>query len=175
VLGSEGVMTTYVYAFCLVRQHDDVFFRFPKFPEIISAVGIGEFEAMGQDTIQNFASEAIITALQIRIVAREDIPASDNLDLVKANGFVTLPVQQAMKLELFKLYKSNTTSVVDFSKQIGKKETSARRLLDLHHQSRPTEIEAAIGTFGKRLVHNWDIGIAIHPDKSAISSYRPVV
>lgn len=166
-------MNSYVYAFCLKREHDEVFFRFPQLPEIISAVPKQKFEAMSQEDIQAYASDAIITALQVRIASRGEIPRSDEPSLVKADGFVTLSVQQAMKLELFKLYRVNSLSIADFSRQIGKKETSARRLLDLHHQSWATEIETAIAAFGKRLVHNWDIDVAILPNTSRAASRSP--
>jgi hypothetical protein len=149
-----------VYGFRLDDQDEEVFFHFAKMPEIISALDKRVYQAMNPNKIEEFLSDAVVTALQARITTKKEIPACDNLSLTKADGFVILSVPQAMKLELYKLYKENCSSIADFSRQIGKKETAARRLLDLRHQSWATEIESAFATFGKRLVHDWGIELA---------------
>jgi hypothetical protein len=166
-------MNRYVYAFHVERKDDEVFFRFPKLPEIISAMSINEFEAMNPHAIEKYALDAVLTALQMHIYNRSAIPRSDNPSLAKADGFVILSVQQAMKLELFKLYRENSRSISELSRQLEKRETSVRRLLDLRHQSWATEIEGAIEAFGKRLVHNWDIEAATPASRARASSSPP--
>ena len=150
-------MYRHVYAFRLDRQGDEVFFRFPKLPSVISAVPKMALQKMSEDEIGDYAHDAVIGALQAHIAMREDVPSADNPKLVAADGFVQLSPREAMKLELFKLYKANCQSVTDFARHIGKKETAARRLLNLRHHSWESEIETAIRSFGKRLVHDWDL------------------
>ncbi len=155
--GMRVVMCRYVYGFNLRPEDREIFFRFPGFPEIISAIDLDTFRAMGQDEIENHAHDAIITALQAVIAFREDVPAADDPALVHTDGFVHLSVSESMKLELFRIYKTNCKSVAAFARLLGNSETAARRLLDLRHGSRPTEIEKAVKALGKRLVHDWSL------------------
>jgi hypothetical protein len=164
-------MHRYVYVFLYVIEDDEVFFRFPKFPEIISSISRDNFAVMRAQEIRNYVSDAVLTALQTRISARLEIPDGDNPHLAKGEGFVELTVQQAMKLELFAVYRENFRSVGDFSKQIGKPETALRRMLDMRHPSVPTEIEKVLEILGKRIVHMWDV----EPTNSVIHSTRPLM
>lgn len=150
-------MCRYVYGFNLWPEDEEIFFRFLGFPEIISAVDLDTFQTMSQDEIENHAHDAIIMALQAVIALREDVPAADDPAVVHADGFVHLSVSESMKLELFRIYKTNCKSVAEFARFLGKPETAARRLLDLRHRSRPREIEKAVDVFGKRLVHDWSL------------------
>ncbi len=150
-------MCRYVYGFNLRPEDGESFFRFPRFPEIISGIGLGTFQAMSRDEIGNHAHDAIITALQAVIAFREDVPAADDPAVVHADGFVHLSVLESMKLELFRIYKTNCKSVAEFSRLLGKSETATHRLLDLRHRSRPREIEKAVDVLGKRLVHDWSL------------------
>jgi antitoxin HicB len=149
-------MQSYIFGFTLERQADDVFFRFAKFPEIRSAIPTAQFEIMSDKDILSYATDAVVTALQADINARVKMPASDKLNTV-ADGFVVLPVQQSMKVELAKVFMEHVRSVAQFARTIGKTETAARRLLNLSHRSHVDEIEAAIGAFGKRLVSSWEV------------------
>jgi hypothetical protein len=155
-------MCRYVYGYHLDHRDGEIFYCFPKFPEIISALRKSDHAKKTASELDEFLSDAVVTALQARMSTKREIPACDNVTLKKADGFVILSVPQAMKLELYKLYKENCRSIADFSRQIGKQETAARRLLDLRHQSWASEIELAFETFGKRLVHSWDIELAPH-------------
>lgn len=149
-------MQSYVYGFDLEKVANEVFFRFAKMPEIRSAVPQEDFRKMSDEDIKAYASDAVLTALQADIFSRAEIPEGDRVDAA-ADGFVVLPVQQAMKIELARLFRENTVSVAQFARKIGKTETAARRLLNLSHRSHVDEIEAAIGAFGKRLVSRWEI------------------
>ena len=163
-------MCRYLYAFRLDKQDGEVFFIFPKFPEIITAISEEEYDKMDAPDIIKYAHDAVVTALQTKLITRDEIPEGDDTR-TRADGYVNLTVPQAMKLELFKLYLvNNCPSVADFARQIGKKETAARRLFDLRHQSWPSEIEAAFEVFGKSLVHSWnaDLSYNVPPPASAI-------
>jgi hypothetical protein len=153
-------MHRYVYAYRLEVREDEVFVKFCKLPDIISAIPKNCFDIMSANDIEKSALDAVLTCLQTYVSTRKEIPSGDNPNLIKADGFVNLSVQQAMKLELFRLYNENCSSILDFARKLDKKETSARRLLDLRHHSWATEIEAAIEAFGKQLVHKWDIELA---------------
>ena len=149
-------MCRYVYGFRCESEDGEVFFRFPRFPEIVTAVKKDSFDAMTDEDVHAYAHDAVITALQAIIAAREDIPGADRAT-TRADGFVRLSVQESMKLSLYEIYKENCRSIAEFAQELGKSETAARRLLDLSHGSRPNEIEAAVQVFGKRLDHDWEV------------------
>lgn len=160
-------MFRYVYGFRCAREAGEVFFRFRRFPEIVSSVGAGKFGVMTDTAIADYAHDAVITALQSIIALRDEIPASDDPGRLAADGFVSLSVRESMKLELYRLYRENCKSVADFARRLGKPETAARRLLDLRHHSRSAEIESAVEAFGKRLVHDWGL------EQAAPAHFRP--
>jgi hypothetical protein len=150
-------MHSYTYPFRLEERSGEVFFTFPHFPEIISSLPREKVAKMKSADFQGHANDAVLAALQVRIAVREDIPSAHNAMYVRADGFVTLTVPQAMKLELFSLYKEYSQTISEFARQINKDETVARRLLDLRHNSVPSHIESAIAAFGRIIVHSWDI------------------
>lgn len=150
-------MFRYVYGFRYVHEDGEVFFRFRRFPEIVSSVTAGTFRKMTETAIAAYAHDAVLAALQAIIALRGDVPTSDNGSRLPADGFVSLSVRESMKLELYRVYRENCKSVAEFARRLGKPETAARRLLDLRHHSRSAEIERAIEAFGKRLVHNWGL------------------
>jgi hypothetical protein len=160
--GDEDLMCQYVYAYRLKAEAGEMFFRFPKFPEIITAVYERDFRAMTPEKINAFAHGAVVTALQGMIAMREPVPVADDPKVVRADGFVRLTVVQSMKLQLYKLYQADKDlkSVADLARMLKKPETAVRRLLNLWHNSRPDEIDAAVATFGKRLVHDWGLEAA---------------
>ncbi len=161
-------MCRYVYAFHREVRGEKVFFKFPKLPAIVWYASIDQVAAMTEDQLRFQMAILVVAALQELIAARDDIPAGDNEKLVKADGFVSLSVQQAMKLELFKVYKENCKSVAAFARLINKEETSARRLLNLRHPSVVTEIETSMEALGKRIVHSWNVEVAGAPNHSAL-------
>lgn len=150
-------MAEYVYGFRFVLEEGEVFFCFPKIGEIISALPQDELERMDGAAIYDHAHDAVVAALQARVTARESLPDVDDYRRARADGFVRLSPTEAMKLELYKLYADNCQSVADFARQFGKAETLVRRLLDLRHRSKVTEIEAAVRFFGKQFLHRWDV------------------
>jgi hypothetical protein len=166
--GKEDWMTRYVYGYRISDVDGEVFFSFRKFPEIITSMPAQDFEVMDNEEVSGYLLNALTVALQSDIVLRKEIPEGDDPALAKADGFISLPVHQSMKLELYKVYINNCRSVADFARQLNKTETLARRLLDLRHRSFSTEIESAMRFFGKELVHDWRIEVA-----SLCNSIRP--
>ena len=148
-------MERYVYAYKLDKAGEEVFFEFPAFPEIISALSNQVFDLMSGAERQAFAEDAVLTALQSIISTCDNVPTPDDPDTLRASGFVSLSPLHAMKLQLFKVYAANCASVADFARRIGKQDTAARRLLKLRHNSSVEEIEEALSMFGIKLVHKW--------------------
>jgi len=154
----EKKMNRYAYWARFEPRKDETFLRFAKFPEIITALPARQFKQLDRPGIEGYALDAVLTALQLRIAGRGQIPRGDHANSGKGGLVVELPIQQAIKLELFRVYReSSCSSVSEFARSLGKSETAVRRLLNLRHQSWPTEIEEALGLLGKRLIHSWGI------------------
>ena len=150
-------MRSYIYAFNYARYGGSMFFEFPKFSFVTSAMTLAEFAEASEELRQEHANDAAITALQSIIETRADVPQGDNPSLTRADGFVRLTVPQAMKIELYGLYKANDESIREFAQTIEKSDVLARRLLNLRHPSWASELELAIAAYGKRLFHSWDL------------------
>lgn len=151
-------MYKYAYVYRIESEGDEVFFRFPQLPDIISAVPRERFDSMDDEAIQAFATDAVLTALQTRIAARQEVPSGDSQNLLlKADGFVNLSIQQSLKIELFKIVRHDCPTTGELAKRLGRKETAVRRLLNLHHQSWVSEIEAAMASLGRRVLPTWHI------------------
>lgn len=150
-------MTRYIYAFNIEEIEGEIFFRIPRFPEIISNMTIDDFKKTSGSSVRKHISDALVTALQARIAERLAIPEGDNPNLLKADGFCVLSVRQAVKIVFYLVYRENCKSVSELARRLGKHETAVRRMLDLRHPSVTSEIEKALDLFGKRLVHNWSI------------------
>lgn len=142
------------FAYRLAEEDGEVFFEFNKLPEIFTALPREDFEKLSADERQDYAHDAVITALAARVTVRNEIPEGDD-ETVLCDGSVELDVVEAMKLALYEVYLPNFRNGAEFAQRIGKSETAARRLLDFRHQSRPAEIEAAMARLGKRLHHEW--------------------
>ena len=162
-------MHQYVYAFLLERRDDEVFFVFPRFPEIVSAVPAEVFDVWDGDMKLSHAEDAVITALQSIVLTRDVIPEPDDRRDRKAAGFVWLSTLQAMKLELARVFADTSCSVADFARKIDKHDTAARRLLNLRHRSATDEIEEALAVFGRRLDSQWDTELITHPVMRALT------
>jgi len=148
----------YAYAFRCEPRNGETFFKFSKFPEIISSLSTSTFRKLGFDERIEHATDAVLVALQLKIASRTEVPSGDRPALLKAGLYVALAVPQAMKLELFRVYlSSGCRSISEFARALDKGETLVRRLLDLRHPSQPKEIEEALGLMGKRLIHSWDL------------------
>jgi hypothetical protein len=151
-------MTQYLYSFRCEAIRGETFFRFAKFPEIISSLPTAEFKVLGQEEQLAYASDAVITALQTRIAGRKEIPSGDRGMVIKDKLFVALSVRQAMKIELYRAYLStDVASISELARKLKKAETLVRRLFDLKHPSSAQEIEDVIGALGKRLLHSWSL------------------
>ena len=148
-------MCTYVYGYNIVREYDEVFFKFPAFPEIVTSRTEEEYAAMDEAEREGFAHDAIVAALQSHIYYREEIPGSLQKGEDGFDGCVALRITEGMKLQLYQAFLENCSTVAELAEKIGKQQTAASRLLDLRHNSRNHEIEEAMDKFDQRLVPDW--------------------
>src|SRR5262249_37307721 len=95
------------------------------------------------------AADAIATALQGRITARDKIPAPSARR--RGQHVVTLPAIVAAKLELYRAMVETKTRKADLARKLGVHAPQVDRLLDLDHKSQLDQIEAAAKAIGREL------------------------
>lgn len=143
------------YAFYLDMGEDSqVYFKFPKIPEIISALPRKHFDAMDVKAVQEHAEAAVWTALRGAVANEQSLPPGDKeSDLAKAHGVVSLSLRDLCKLELLgALVATGQRSNAGFAKVLGTTEMRAIKLLSPATRPSMSEIEAALATLGKRLI-----------------------
>jgi len=93
------------------------------------------------------AADAIATALQGRITARERIPAPSAPR--RGQQLVALPAIVAAKLELYRAMIETKTRKADLARKLRVHAPQVDRLLDLDHKSQLDQIEAAARAIGR--------------------------
>jgi hypothetical protein len=152
-------MQRHAYAYTLKQEADEVMFVFPGFDEIVSGVPEDEFRRMTAAGRSAHAGDALLTALQLRMRLRQDIPSATEHFAGKRDGLVVLNVTQALKLELYALFRTHFDSYAALARRLGRQETVVRRLFDLQHPSKASEIEDAIQRLGGEIVHLWKVEV----------------
>ena len=116
-------------------------------PDIPELVTFGEDDA----DARHRATDALVTVLQGRINTRQEIPLATMGDGV----WITLPALPAAKVELYRTMQQLGVSKAELGRRLQAHGPSVDRLLDLHHDSRLSQIEAAFGSLGRslRIVH----------------------
>src|ERR1700730_3807861 len=110
---------------------------------LVSAPDLPEVSTFGEDTADALvrAADAIATALQGRISARQRIPAPSPLR--RGHRLVRLPAIVAAKLELHRAIMETKTRKSDLARKLGVPAAQVDRLLDLDHKSQLDQIEAS--------------------------------
>ena len=93
------------------------------------------------------AADAIATALQGRITAREKIPVPSAPR--RGQRLVGLPAIVAAKLELYRAMIETKTRKADLARKLCVHPPQVDRLLDLDHKSQLDQIEAAARAIGQ--------------------------
>ena len=124
------------------QEEGTIFVSFPDVPEALTE-GTTEREALSE------AEDCLIAALGGYVNERRNIPCPSP---ARAYPVVILPALVAAKLALYQAMREQGVSNVALAGQLGIMEGTVRRLLDLDHRSHIGQIEAALKTFGKRLV-----------------------
>jgi antitoxin HicB len=116
---------------------------------LVSAPDLPEVSTFGEDTADALvrAADAIATALQGRISARQKIPAPSPLR--RGHRLVRLPAIVAAKLELHRAIMETKTRKSDLVRKLGVPAAQVDRLLDLDHKSQLNQIEAAARAIGR--------------------------
>jgi antitoxin HicB len=116
---------------------------------LVTAPDLPEVSTFGEDSADALirAADAIATALQGRITAREKIPAPSKLR--RGQRLVALPAIIAAKLELYRAMIETRTRKADLARKLGVHGPQVDRLLDLDHKSRLDQIEAAARAIGR--------------------------
>ena len=143
----------------VVLERDDngkILVSFPDFPEVHT---FGENEA---DALAH-ALDALATGIDAYVKDRRDIPLPS---AVTTRHRVTLPTLSEAKVRLFETMRRGRVSKAELSRRLHWHPPQVDRLLDMKHESRLSQLEAAFSALGKRLV----IGIN---DVAAAPSTRP--
>jgi antitoxin HicB len=135
----------FVYPVTLTPDEKDGGF-IVKFIDFSEAITQGENIA---DALSE-ATDCLEEAIANRIVMGLPIPEPSPLQ--EKQYLATLPAQMAIKASLYIALKEMGINKVELAKRLGCDEKAVRRLLDPHHSSKLSYIEAALAVLGKQLV-----------------------
>ena len=127
-------------------DNDTILVSFPDFPEIHT---FGEDEA---DALAH-AVDALATGIDAYVRERRDIPLPS---AVATPYRVMLPTLCEAKIRLYETMRRSRVSKSELSRRLNWHPPQVDRLLDLKHESRLSQLEAAFGALGKRLVIGLD-------------------
>jgi antitoxin HicB len=118
---------------------------------LVTAPDLPEVSTFGEDASDALvrASDAIATALQGRISARQKIPVPSPPR--RGQRLVHLPAIVVAKLELYRAMIETNTRKADLARKLGVHAPQVDRLLDLDHKSQLDQIEAAAKAIGREL------------------------
>ena len=135
---------------------------FQAYPYVLSDAGNGAVMAQFVDVPQaltqgddeqlamHWAADALHVALTGFIEFNRDIP---NPSKPKPSQHVAyLSPLVAMKLEVYQAMRDKGWTRVDLAERMGVDEKQVRRLIDLDHQSKMNQVDAALRVLGKALV-----------------------
>ncbi len=113
----------------------------PDLPEVTS-FGADEADALVH------GADAVATALKGRITARQPVPAPG----APTGHAVALSALTALKLELYRAMQDSGIRKADLVRRLQVHPPQVDRLLDLDHESRLDQIEAALAACGREIV-----------------------
>jgi len=116
---------------------------------LVTVPDLPEVTTFGEDTTDALvrAADAIATALQGRITARQKIPSPSAPR--RGQRPVALPAIVAAKLALYRAMIETNTRKADLARKLGVHAPQVDRLLDLDHKSQLDQIEAAAKAIGR--------------------------
>lgn len=118
---------------------------------LVTAPDLPEVATFGNDREDALAraADAIATALQGRITDRKNIPQPSAPK--RGQRLVSLPAIVAAKLALYRAMMETGTRKSDLARRLGVHGPQIDRLLDLDHNSRLDQIDAAARAIGREL------------------------
>lgn len=129
----------------VVLERDDngtVLVTFPDFPDVHT---FGEHE----DDALAHAVDALATGIDAYVKDRRDIPLPST---VVTRHRVTLPALSEAKIRLYEAMRRGRVSKSELARRLKWHPPQVDRLLDMKHESRLSQLEAAFGALGKKLV-----------------------
>lgn len=140
----------FTYPASVVRDEDDFYLvTFPDFPETAT-------DGRSREDALDEAADALEEAIAGRMNRGDPIPYPSSRKARQA--LVPVPAQMAVKAALYMAVKEAGIRNAELAKRLGADEKEIRRLLDPHHRSKLSRLEAALEALGKKLV----IGIEAH-------------
>ncbi|MBV9508383.1 MAG: type II toxin-antitoxin system HicB family antitoxin [Acidobacteriia bacterium] len=118
---------------------------------LVEAPDLPEVHTFGEDETEALmqARDAIETALAMYIDDRREIPAPSTGK--RGWKYVTLPVGTEIKLELYRTMRKGRIGKAELARRMNCHLPQIDRLLDLTHNSRLDQLEAAFLVMGKHL------------------------
>lgn len=159
--GEEEATTTMEYPVVLERDDNGtVLVSFPDFPEV-HTFGEDETDALAH------AVDALATGIDAYVKDRRDIP----LPNAKVTAHrVTLPVLSEAKVRLYETMRQSRVTKSELARRMRCHLPQVDRLLEMRHESRLSQVEAAFCALGKKLVIGVDENPAV--SKSAVARSR---
>ena len=126
-----------------VEEGEGYVVTFPDVPEAITGARTEEESLV-------LAEDALAVALGAYVKNREDIPIPSTA--VDSQILVALPSIVAAKLALYTAMRRQGINNVALAKRLGLSESAVRRLVNPHHRSHISSVEAALRAIGRGLV-----------------------
>ena len=111
----------------------------PDFPEL-TTFGDDRNEALAR------ACDALEEAIAARVHARQDIPSPS-----RGKFRVALPSLTAVKVILYQTMREQEIGKAELARRLGWHLPQVDRVLDVHHNSRLDQMDAALAAIGRRL------------------------
>ncbi|MFQ5673378.1 MAG: hypothetical protein ACE5G9_09795 [Nitrospinales bacterium] len=116
------------------------------FADVPEAMTVGRDEANALD----WAADALVVALSGYLDSRRDIPKPSKPK--RGQPVVQLPMLVSLKLMIYQAMCDKNVTQAELAEKLNCDARQVRRLLDLDHQSRMDQIEAALRLLGKKAV-----------------------
>lgn len=133
----------FAYPATLTADAGAVCVDFADVPEA-HTFGATETEALEQ------ATDALAVALSLYVDGDRDLPRPSRPR--RGQPVVALPLLAATKLAIYQAMRDQGVTTAELARRMDIDHKSARRILDLDHQSKVEQLEAAAAVLGKELV-----------------------
>jgi len=115
------------------------------FPDVAEAITAGQNR---EEALEN-ASQALGFALRCRLSSGQPLPAPVPDESLIPIG---LDAWNTLKLAVMEAFRSAGITKTELARQLGKKETEARRILDPNYPTKLQTLEQVLGILGKKLI-----------------------
>ena len=115
-------------------------------PDVPEAVSSGQTASEALEWME----DALCVILSAYMDDNEDIPKPSRP--VKGQPVVDLPPMAVMKLTIYQSMRDQGISQVELARRLNRDARQVRRILDLDHNSRLDQLEAALRALNKKLV-----------------------